>query len=126
MVNGQKLTEESLYIAINNTEKLHLKRFFNDKMGQPVVMLHGSIENGKIFYSSSGKGLAPFLADQGYDVFVPDFRGKGKSTPPIVKPFLLMSFIFFISSTKASSVLLPKSKGNSGFLKQNAKSLFSM
>jgi len=83
MVNGQKLTEESLYIAINNTEKLHLKRFFNDKMGQPVVMLHGSIENGKIFYSSSGKGLAPFLADQGYDVFVPDFRGKGKSTPKI-------------------------------------------
>ena len=46
-------------------------------------MLHGSIENGKIFYSSSGKGLAPFLASNGFDVFVPDLRGRGLSTPSI-------------------------------------------
>ena len=46
-------------------------------------MVHGSIENGKIFYSSSGKGLAPYLAQQGYDVFVADLRGRGKSTPSI-------------------------------------------
>lgn len=81
--NGQQLKEESLYISLNSTEKLHVKRFFSDRKGQPVLMLHGSIENGKIFYSSSGKGLAPFLAQKGYDVFVPDFRGKGESTPQI-------------------------------------------
>ncbi|HIN39000.1 MAG TPA: esterase, partial [Flavobacteriales bacterium] len=59
---GQQLKEKSLYITLNSTEKLHVKRFFTDKKGQPVLMLHGSIENGKIFYSSSGKGLAPYLA----------------------------------------------------------------
>ncbi len=46
-------------------------------------MLHGTIENGKIFYTESGKGLGCFLAEQGFDVYVADFRGKGKSTPSI-------------------------------------------
>ncbi|TPE44541.1 alpha/beta hydrolase [Pontibacter mangrovi] len=46
-------------------------------------MVHGSIENGRIFYSASGKGFAPWLAQQGYDVFVADLRGRGKSTPAI-------------------------------------------
>lgn len=31
------------------------------------------------------KSLAPFLAAQGYDVFVADLRGRGKSTPAISK-----------------------------------------
>lgn len=46
-------------------------------------MLHGAIENGRIFYSESGKGLAPYLAANGFDVFVVDMRGRGKSSPPI-------------------------------------------
>lgn len=48
-------------------------------------MVHGSIENGKIFYSDSGKGLAPFLASNGFDVFVADLRGRGLSKPAINK-----------------------------------------
>ena len=54
-----------------------------DKPGTPVFLLHGSIENGTIFYSKSGKGYAPFLARQGYDVYVADLRGRGQSNPPI-------------------------------------------
>jgi predicted alpha/beta hydrolase len=46
-------------------------------------MLHGAIENGRIFYSESGKGLAPYLARNGYDVYVADLRGHGSSSPPI-------------------------------------------
>lgn len=46
-------------------------------------MLHGSIENGRVFYSSSGKGLAPYLASRGFDVYVADLRGRGESRPPI-------------------------------------------
>lgn len=46
-------------------------------------MLHGAIENGRIFYSDSGRGLAPYLAGQGYDVYVADLRGRGGSTPAI-------------------------------------------
>ena len=49
----------------------------------PVLLVHGSIESGKIFYSSSGKGFAPFLAQNGFDVFVVDLRGKGASTPAV-------------------------------------------
>jgi predicted alpha/beta hydrolase len=65
--------------------KLHLKRFCGDNEGPVIMLLHGSIENGKIFYSKSGKGLAPFLASKGFDVFIPDLRGKGLSMPSVSK-----------------------------------------
>lgn len=77
------IQSESIFVQVNDTDKLHLKRFYSDPGGQPVFMVHGSIENGKIFYSASGKGLAPFLAKEGFDVFVADLRGRGKSTPLI-------------------------------------------
>jgi predicted alpha/beta hydrolase len=48
-----------------------------------VLMLHGAIENGRVFHSRSGKGLAPFLAGEGLEVGVLDLRGRGGSTPPI-------------------------------------------
>ncbi|MGB1248876.1 MAG: alpha/beta fold hydrolase [Chitinophagales bacterium] len=77
------LQEESLYIPISETDTLHLKRIFKNPKGEPVFLLHGSIENGMIFYSKNLKGYAPFLAEQGYDVFIADFQGRGKSTPAI-------------------------------------------
>jgi predicted alpha/beta hydrolase len=91
------LKEESIFIpmpvGVNTGSKsqhahqeiLHLKRFYSNPNSTPVLMIHGSIENGKIFYSSSGKGLAPYLAKNGYDVFVVDLRGRGLSTPSISK-----------------------------------------
>ena len=45
-------------------------------------MVHGAIENGKIFYSNSAR-LGCFLARQGYDVYVLDMRGRGGSEPRI-------------------------------------------
>src|SRR5258706_5010461 len=78
-------SEESFFIPFHSTEQLHLKRFCGNENGPIAFLLHGSIENGRIFYSRSGKGLAPFLAKNGYDVFVADLRGRGESTPPIGK-----------------------------------------
>jgi predicted alpha/beta hydrolase len=46
-------------------------------------MLHGAIENSRIFYSGSGRRLATYLARNGFDVYVADLRGRGKSKPPI-------------------------------------------
>lgn len=67
-----------------NDETIAIHRFHHGQSQYPpILLIHGSIENGKIFYSSSGKGFAPFLAQQGFDVFVPDLRGKGSSTPTI-------------------------------------------
>lgn len=49
----------------------------------PVLLIHGSIEDARIFYSRKGKGLAHFLAAQGFDVFAPDLAGKGESLPKV-------------------------------------------
>jgi predicted alpha/beta hydrolase len=54
----------------------------NSEKGIPILLVHGSIEDSRIFHSSSGKGLAPYLAKRGFDVFAPDLPGKGKSVPP--------------------------------------------
>jgi pimeloyl-ACP methyl ester carboxylesterase len=60
---------------------------YEKKRARPVLLLHGAVENGRIFYTSSGKGLAPFLARQGYTVYVLDFRGHGRSEPRISRKF---------------------------------------
>ena len=84
MEAGRSLVqEESHFIELANGYTLHLKRFYTNSSAAPVLMLHGSVENGRVFYSSSGKGLAPFLSQNDFDVFVPDLRGRGKSTPLI-------------------------------------------
>jgi len=74
---------ESLFLDAIPENRIHLKRWFDDGADEAVVLIHGSVENGKIFYSESGKGFAPWLAERGYDVFVPDLRGRGLSTPSI-------------------------------------------
>lgn len=74
---------ESYFIPINKTDTLHLKRIFQNPLGTPLFMLHGAVENGRIFYSSSGKGLAPYLAMQGFDVYIGELRGRGLSSPVI-------------------------------------------
>lgn len=78
------MKESSIFIPFEGG-KLHLKRIFKNENGKAVFLLHGSIENGKIFYSKSLKGYAPFLAEQGYDVFILDMQGRGESTPKISK-----------------------------------------
>jgi predicted alpha/beta hydrolase len=74
--------QQSLYLAQEN-HTLHIRNIHKTAGGIPVLMLHGAIENGKIFYTESGKGLACYLAEQGFNVYVADFRGRGLSTPKI-------------------------------------------
>lgn len=64
-------------------DKLHIHHIYKHQEGPPVFMLHGAIEDGRIFYSKSGKGLAPYLARHGYDVYIGDLRGRGNSSPRI-------------------------------------------
>ncbi len=52
-----------------------------------MLLIHGSIEDSRIFHSKSGKGFGPFLAEAGYDVFAPDLAGKGGSRPKIKRGF---------------------------------------
>lgn len=51
----------------------------------PVLYLHGAVENGRIFYSQNGKGLACFLAEQGFIGYAADFAGRGLSQPKLAE-----------------------------------------
>lgn len=79
----RSIQQQSIPVPLADGAILTLQRFTGAAPGPPVLMLHGAIENGRIFYSESGKGLAPFLARSGFDVYVIDLRGHGASTPPI-------------------------------------------
>ena len=76
--------QESLFIQ-DDGYQLHLRHISKNSAGTPILMLHGAIENGLIFYTEKGKGLACYLAAQGFDVYVADLRGRGQSTP-IINP----------------------------------------
>jgi pimeloyl-ACP methyl ester carboxylesterase len=82
-----KHQQTSLYLD-QGSYQLHLKALVPHKVSQaPVLMLHGAIENGRIFYSSSGKGLGCFLADRGFPVYCADFAGRGLSRPHVSEGF---------------------------------------
>lgn len=80
-----KIKKETFHIDLGGGLHSAVHRFNGG--GAPVLMIHGSIEDSKIFHSRSGKGFAPFLAKAGYDVFAPDLAGKGASRPKIARGF---------------------------------------
>lgn len=77
------IKQTEFMVNVTDTDRLAIRRFGQNPDGQVVLMIHGAIENGRIFYSNSGKGLAPFLAEEGFDVFVADLRGHGDSQPVV-------------------------------------------
>lgn len=75
---------QSLFCSVDSIHQLHVMYISQPgHQGMPVLMIHGMVEDGRIFYHKSGKGLACFLAGQGFSVYVVDLRGIGKSTPSI-------------------------------------------
>lgn len=78
------ISQQSLDIDFDD-HKIHLRlispTFESDKL--PVMMVHGAIEDGRIFYTTSGKGLACELARAGHPTYVVDLRGRGRSLPVI-------------------------------------------
>ncbi|MCY1407439.1 Alpha/beta hydrolase family protein [compost metagenome] len=47
--------------------------------GVPVILLHGSFSNRRFWYSPKCIGLGPYLAREGFDVWIPEMRGHGLS-----------------------------------------------
>lgn len=80
---SSKLTYEPVYIRVNETDTLHMMRIYSNPVGTPVLMMHGAIENSRVFYNEEGKGLGPYLAMNGYDVYAADLRGRGGSLPHV-------------------------------------------
>jgi predicted alpha/beta hydrolase len=81
----KSLEKESFQVSVAGGQQLHVLRLFANAsaLGLPVLMLHGEHEAGSVFYNEQGEGAAAWLAYRGYDVYVPDMRGKGKSWPLI-------------------------------------------
>ncbi|MCF1429187.1 MAG: alpha/beta hydrolase [Shewanella sp.] len=79
------IVQKSLFLPYRQGQ-LHLRQVSpanpNDTY-PPVLMLHGAMSNGRVFYSQSGKGLACFLARAGFNVYVLDTAGRGLSTPKL-------------------------------------------
>lgn len=76
-----EITEESIMVPLPNGHQLHVRRLCGGSNAVPVLMLHGLLEDGTVFYSRAKRGLAYRVASQGYDVYIPDLRGKGRSWP---------------------------------------------
>jgi len=82
-----KHQQHSSYLDFGRYQ-LHLKTLVpHHPSATPVLMLHGAIENGRIFYSNSGKGLGCYLADQGFTAYCVDFAGRGLSKPHVSSGF---------------------------------------
>ncbi|MEY4767146.1 MAG: hypothetical protein RI907_3819 [Pseudomonadota bacterium] len=83
-LRANDLKQEDVRVPVPGGDTLYMRRIRQTPGGgEPVLMVHGMMSNGRVFYSDSGKGFGPYLARQGYDVFVADLRGKGESTPRI-------------------------------------------
>ena len=77
------LLEESIMVPLDGGQQLHVRRLCGGDGATPVLMLHGLLEDGTVFYSRSKRGLAYCIAKAGFDVYIPDLRGKGRSWPHI-------------------------------------------
>lgn len=76
---------DELHVRAGSEDCLLLRRVFRPDPGEAVLMLHGALSNGRIFCAGPGLGLAGYLADAGYDVYVADLRGRGGSRPRIAR-----------------------------------------
>jgi len=76
------ISNQSHYIEAEAGRKLHVKKVYSTERSiGTILFIHGAIENGRVFYSDSGKGLAYFLAKSGFTCYVADLRARGLSSP---------------------------------------------
>lgn len=83
----QDIVQQSLFIPYHGGQ-LHLRHIAPTQANpsrSPVLMLHGAMSNGRVFYSDSGRGFACFLARSGFEVYVLDTAGRGLSSPKLAK-----------------------------------------
>ena len=65
-------TEDDVEIAVTRLGE-------GTPIGEPVVLVHGTFCQRSFWVSDKGIGLGPFLRERGYDVWIPEVRGHGRS-----------------------------------------------
>lgn len=74
---------ESTLVSVNDRDQLHVRHFAGDERRHTsVLLLHDLFSDGSLFFRDSA-ALACVLAREGFDVRVPDLRGKGRSWPAL-------------------------------------------
>jgi len=83
---GNQTSESYGYFAVEHFQlvaadgiELSLTHIKGNEGKPPLVMLHGSYSTRHFWISPKGIGLGAFLHQQGYDVWIPEFRGHGRS-----------------------------------------------
>ncbi|SJZ40401.1 Serine aminopeptidase, S33 [Oceanospirillum multiglobuliferum] len=79
MAVERQILEERIQLPVTPALNAMLRRF-SPRSGETkgtVIMLHGLMQDSSIFLDEQGGGgLAYFLAEQGYDVFIAEWRGR--------------------------------------------------
>ena len=73
---------ESMLVAANDRDQIHLRHFSGGSRHTTVVLLHGLGQDGSLYFNDP-QSLAPKLVQAGFDVWVPDLRGRGRSWPAL-------------------------------------------
>lgn len=73
---------ESILVPVPNGDQIHVAYLPSEKNIATVLLLPGMANNSSIFREKDA-GIAHFLQQAGFSVFLADLRGKGSSWPPI-------------------------------------------
>ncbi len=80
LLGGVKVELRNICTADNSWLALSRIKPRNGKsLAIPVVLIHGSYSMRSFWVSDKGVGLGVYLADQGFDVWIPELRGHGLS-----------------------------------------------
>lgn len=81
---GTRINIKSQTVQVAS-HQLELRRCFREgkePLGPPIVAVAGFLETIDLFFAAKGEGgLVPFLAALGYDVYLLELRGRGRSWP---------------------------------------------
>lgn len=64
---------------------LELRCFGADNSGAVLLLVHGALEDGRVYHPRSDQGLAGALAAAGHTAYVVDLRGHGQSEPSLLE-----------------------------------------
>lgn len=80
------IKSQTVQVGSHQLELRRCCREGKEPLGPPIVAVAGFLESNEVFFARKGEGgLAPFLAALGYDVYLLELRGRGKSWPAVTK-----------------------------------------
>ena len=71
--------DRSVELAVTRLTKNKKSGPCSSEHGEPIILLHGAFSNRRHWLSAEGEGVAAFLVEAGFDVWLPEMRGHGLS-----------------------------------------------